>query len=128
MTRAGTKRAWPALKENLALWIGFLGPAVLWGIQLQLNYALVPWVCVHGRAFFVLHLSTLFFFILTASGGAMCARFWKTPLRKDDLASSEAVEKRSRFMAMVGMMMAALFALLILAQGCANFFINPCQQ
>jgi len=98
------------------LWSGILVPPIAFLINLQVNYSLVPWVCVTGRAF-TLHLATGGTIALAACGGLASWSAW----RRDG-------EPRSRFMAVWGLMMSAVFFVVIIAQAIPIFMLDPCRK
>jgi hypothetical protein len=108
---------------SIGLWAGVVGAPSLWAVHLQLNYMLVPWVCMTHHEW-VLHAVT----IVSLIGSAWCVYLCSTELRRKDDPDPTAspANDRSRFTAMVGMMSSALFTLLILAQDLPTFFISPC--
>jgi hypothetical protein len=109
----------------LALWAGLLaGPAAFLS-NLQVNYMLVPWVCATGHRF-ALHIVALCALLVTAAGGFAAWRAWLRTGKRWSDAGGGAVP-RSRFMAIMGMLISAMFFLVILAMGIPNFVMNPCQ-
>lgn len=113
-------------RENLALWIGILGSAIIWAIQLQTSYAMVPWACSSGHRW-MLPVVSAGFLIAAAIPGVMAWRLWRTMSRARSERETRYAGRR-RFMAMLGMMDSAIFFLLILAQGLPVFFIHPCLE
>jgi hypothetical protein len=110
----------------LALWLGFLAAPLIWFMNLQINYMLVPWVCVTGHRF-SLFLVTLGALLLVASGGLVAWRAWQqTGWQWPDGAGG--IIPRSRFLAVLGLLSSSLFFLVILAQGVPSFIVNACQQ
>lgn len=107
---------------NFMLWIDILGAPAAFLCQLQVSYMLVPWACTSGHEL-VPRLSWIPFFLIAATIGVLACRDWSRlcALRADDPNAA-----RCRFMAVIGIMTSGLFALAILAQGSATFFINPC--
>jgi hypothetical protein len=97
---------------------------MMWACQLQIGYALVPWICGHGRHF-LLHLVTIVFTLLALAGFYLCYRDYAavsaSPAAEDQLGPG-----RAKFLAILGMMTSAFFTLVIIAQGLASFFIHPC--
>lgn len=109
-----------------ALWLGVLGPPVLWLAQFQTNYTLVPWVCAHGHRWTItaVNLAAL---VVAALLALLSWRNWKTagvqwPSRARDTAT------RTRFLSVLGLMSGALFFLAIVAQSLAPLWIDPCRQ
>ena len=107
---------------NLMLWVDVLGAPAAFLCQLQVSYMIVPWACTSGHNV-VPRISWIPFFLIAAAVGILACRDWSRlcAFRADDPAIA-----RCRFMALLGIMTGALFALAILAQGCATFIINPC--
>lgn len=115
-----------APRENFALWFGVLGSAIIWGIQLQTSYAMVPWACSSGHRW-ILPFVSLGFLVAAAIPGIVSWNLW----RKASAQTSERETRgggRGRFMALLGLLDSAVFFLLILAQGIPVFFIHPCLE
>src|SRR4051812_10241064 len=115
----------PAPHKTVSLWAGVLGSPALWGIHMQLDYALVPTLCGHGGHLWVLHVLAGVFAVLSAFTFVLCWREWHAmgASTQDDAVGGAG---RTIFLSALGMMTAALFTLVIIAQGIASFFINPC--
>jgi hypothetical protein len=111
-------------KQNFALWIAVLGSAVVWFIQLQTTYALVPWVCSSGKLW-ALHVVSVLFVVLAAVPGGIGWSQWRACAKRKTERES-AGDGRRRFMAMLGLMLTALFVILIIAQAMPSFFFDPC--
>ena len=114
-------------RENLALWIGLLGTAVIWFVQLECNYALVPWACSTGNKW-GLYASSILFLVCGAIPGWIAWTRWSASEQGKGSDRESTHGGRRRFMALAGMMMSGLFFLLMLAQAIPNFFINPCLE
>ena len=110
--------------ESLALWIGVLGGPVLWLVQLQTLYMLVPWVCTSGKHW-ALYLASSVFFILA---GAPLVVAWRCRQTVDPEFRDSVGSGRRIFMANLGVLVSGLFLLVILAQAIPSFFLNPCQD
>lgn len=102
----------------------YAGPFA-WFISTQGNYALVPWVCAHKLPVIPILAAVL---IMVSLFGAVLS--WRA------FASSGAVPhgdstgagRPHRFVAVVGIMMAMLFALVILVQGAAGVVFDGCER
>jgi hypothetical protein len=108
-------------------WFGMLGGGLARAMQLQANYALVSHACHSGDLRWV-HLTSAAFLArspLTAT--AVGWSDWRKSKHKSP-ASGETAEARSSFMGLLGMLINALFALVIIAQWIPVLFFNPCQQ
>ena len=114
-------------RENLLLWVGFLGTAIIWFIQLEANYALVPWVCSTGNKW-VLHVSSFVFLVCGAVPGWIAWTCWSAAEQGKGSDRVSTGGGLRRFMALTGMLMTGLFLFLILAQAIPNFFIDPCRE
>ena len=109
-----------------ALWMGMLVAPFAFLLNLQISYMLVPLVCANGHIIW-LHVAACGSLLLAALGMLIAWRNWQKTGRE---WASEAgnVTARSRFMAVVGLLMSGLFCLAILAQWIASFIIGPCQS
>jgi hypothetical protein len=105
---------------NVTLWINLLAAPLLWSGQMLVNYALVPKVCPAGNRW-LLHVVWIASLLIVAGIGASARRNWQVLSRAED-----PQYERPRFMAKVGFLVCALFAVLILSQGVACFIIDPC--
>ena len=119
------------------LWAGIIGAPLAWAVQMQLNYALVPWICGHRQYHFLLHVTTLVFLALAIACTLLCWAYRHPPGAVGNLGPHSPVRSgdeqepppgRTYFTAVLGAMLGGLLALLILAQGIAAFFIDPCIQ
>jgi hypothetical protein len=95
-----------------------------WFLDLQASYALVKWACRHERRDLLLMLP-IASLSLSALAGWMSWSSWTKLRGAGPLARS--VEDRSYFLSIVGLGLAALFALLILASLVPRAVLNPCQ-
>ena len=114
-------------RENLQLWIGVLGSAVVWAIQLQTSYAMVPWACSSGHRW-MLPVVSLAFLVAAAIPGLISFNLWRRTSSGRLSERESRGDGRRRFMAMLGMMDSAIFVLLIFAQGLPVFFVHPCLE
>ena len=115
-----------APRENTALWIAVLGSAVIWFLQLQTSYSLVMWACASGKQW-SLHAASVLFLLLAAVPGWMGWRVWQSAAAHETERQTAGGGRR-RFMAMLGLMLTALFLLLIIAQAIRSFFFDACLE
>lgn len=108
------------MRMNTILWTGVLGPPFAWGLQLQTNYALARFLCGNGWLAPAFHVTSIVTLVL--AGGTGIYAYVAT--QRADAAAPDAT--RQHFMAVIGAMMGATFAVLILAQWSARFFVDPC--
>jgi hypothetical protein len=112
-------------KGNLMLWIGLLlGPSA-WFLQLEMNYALVPWVCASGHKSVLIIVSVLCLLLTVAAGLLSLTSLKIISSSKTPTVGSIA---RALFMARLGILMSSLFALVIIAQSIPNFILSPCAK
>jgi hypothetical protein len=110
---------------NLMLWAGLLAGPIAFLLQLQINYALIPWVCATGHRF-VLHLVSVAAFLSVLIGSLIAWLAWRR-MAGEMPDESAGAHSRSRFMAVLGLLTGTLFLLLIIAQEIPNFVLNPCE-
>jgi hypothetical protein len=115
----------PDARELRVLWTGLLLAPIAFLIDLEVAYALVPTAC-STRNQLPVHLSHLACLVLALFGGFTAVRCWRAT------GSTWPGEQggplaRSRFMAGIGMLMSALFVLLIIAMWIPSFILDPCQ-
>ena len=128
-TAAKSKKAAREFKERRGLvwlWFGVLAAPFAFLMHLEINYALVAQVCESGQRI-VLHLVTLLFLLLAASGAFVAWRNWQETGRRLPGEAGSVLE-RSRLMAAVGFLMSALFILALIAQWIPQFFLDPCMR
>jgi hypothetical protein len=102
----------------------FLGPAA-WGLNLEINYSLVKWACASGtpEALSLLSLGAL---ALVAIGFTLSWRCYAQLRPQADLRGGAVVD-RSYFLAVAGLWLNALSALLIVTAGALHFIVSPCE-
>jgi hypothetical protein len=108
-----------------SLWAGVLGAPAAWAVQMELYYLLVPWACRTGHRW-PLFVVPIVFVVLAALGGLLSWRDWERSGRGSPDTSDGGPVARTWFLGMLGVMVSALFCMLILAQWIAAFFISPC--
>jgi hypothetical protein len=107
------------------LMLGVLLPPFAWFVDLQTSYALVKWACEHGRRGLLL---TLPVGSLAIVGTAMWLSWscW-TKLRDEGDEDGGRREDRSYLLAVAGLAMSAVFALLILTTYAPRYLLSPCE-
>jgi hypothetical protein len=117
----------PPEGKDLSLWLAVLGAPFLFLCHLQLNYALARWACTAGKQW-PLHLVSAAFLLLLIGSGVVSA----LDLRRAGGTSTEPNVQvpvaRHRALAALGIMLAGLFFLVVLAQAIATFLIGPCPE
>lgn len=106
--------------RDLALWLGILGPPVLWLTQFEIVYALVLPACVaHHRI--VLAVMSLAFGAAIVSCGLLG---WNG--RAPVAGSLARIKFVRHFMAVLSLMSMSLFLLVVIAQVLAIAMHSPC--
>lgn len=106
-------------------WVGLLlAPAVFFA-HLQIAYVMVPWACIHHGEVWI-HLVGAVAVAATAAGAWVAWRAWNEGGR-DAPGDGGGTMSSARLLAVGGLSMSALLALLIAMQWVATFFISPCQ-
>ena len=115
----------PDGQQIRALWVGLLLAPFAFLINLEVAYALVPRAC-SSRSELPVHLVHLVCMLLTLYGLLTAWRCWKAtgatwPGEEGDPLA------RSRFMAGTGLLVSAMFVLVIVAQWIPSLVLDPCQ-
>jgi hypothetical protein len=102
----------------------YAGPFA-WFISTQGNYALVPWVCAHKLP--VIPILAAVLMVVSLFGAFLSWRAFarSRPVPHEDPTGAG---RPHRFLAAVSIMMALLFALVILVQGAAGVVFNGCER
>jgi hypothetical protein len=108
------------------LWVGVLIAPLAFLLHLQVNYALVTQLCQSTHKL-SMHLVTLLFLLIAAGGGFIAWRNWEASGRKWPGEAGSVLE-RSRFMAVVGLLISMLVILALIAQWIPQFIFDPCQR
>jgi hypothetical protein len=124
--RATSKGEFSKTRGILWLWTGLLVAPLTFLLHLQVNYMLTTQLCPGGRKL-ILHLVTLAFLLVAASGGFVAWRNWEASGRKWPGEAGSVLE-RSRFMAVVGLLISALIILAFIAQLIPQFIFDPCHR
>jgi hypothetical protein len=103
----------------------FAGPFA-WAFDLVLSYSLVQWTCGGGPPV-VLHLVTLLALAIIAAGAYSA---WTALQVAPSGAPDDGAEpdQRGRFMAMLGLLMCAFFAVVVIAGAIPRWVLDACHQ
>jgi hypothetical protein len=120
----------PQVKSSLrdlegASWSALLLPPIAWFADQQVGYRLAVWAC-DGGSLLVVHLVNVVALAAALAGGAIALRDWWRLGGGSDEADRPAAH--GRFLSLLALMLAAVFALPILAQLVATFILDPCQR
>jgi hypothetical protein len=112
-------------RRGYGMWLGPLLPAIAWALQMQLNYWLVRGACARGSNL-ALRSVILIAMVAVFVAGLGC---WFAWLRLKDIwpTGHHELQARSRFLAVLALLMAGMFLLVIIAQGVATLVFDPCQ-
>lgn len=124
---AETKRAFVRKGGLLALWAGLLAGPVVWLIQFQTNFTLVPILCKSGARNLALHAVFVVALLLVAAAGLLAWRNFQAAGATSRDESEAGVIPRTRFMSVLGLLVTGLFFLIIVAQWIASWVFGPCQ-
>src|SRR5438477_4536828 len=114
-----------AMKRDVALWTGILLGPTLWFISFGANFALAWWACIWNwkPALYVISFVAL---AITAGGGVLAWSLWQRVGREYPGEAGGALP-RARVLAIGGVLMSALFFLVILSQGVPEVILGACQ-
>jgi hypothetical protein len=125
-----TRRQFGSPKAIAAAWIGILAGPTAWVTQLSLSYPVAQLSCHAGftdQHTISLHVISAGCLLLTAFGAWTAARTVEFTRQRPSISDGGDRIDRSRFMALLGLMMSALFATVILFSWVPPFFIHDCQ-
>jgi hypothetical protein len=108
-----------------SLWAGVIGAPLVWAADLQVRYAIVPWVCRTGHHG-ALHALSVLFLAMAAAAVFLCWRDWRAAGTVVPAGADDGVVTRVRFLAALGLLTSTLFFVVIVAEALPNFFIDPC--
>jgi len=108
----------------IALWTGMLGGPIVWLAYLEAAYALTPSACVAGNKH-VLALVTLAAFVATAAIVFLSWRAWRASGAETATEHGDIIG-RSRFMALSGLGLSTLSALLVIASAIPIAVLGAC--
>jgi hypothetical protein len=113
------------ISHIILLWLGLLLPPLAWSMQMGVMYMLQPWECLHPDRVALSHPISLMAIVIAAAGGLVAWRRWQA-LREPAPEPVEQLRSRGRFMALLGVSLSALFALVIIALWIPNHLLSPC--
>ncbi len=104
---------------------GLLLAPFAWLLDMQVSYATVKWACEHDRraALLLMPAGSL---AIIAAGTAMSWSCW-TKLRGTASETGARMIDRSYLLAVAGLALNALFALLILTSFAPRYLLSPCE-
>jgi len=105
-------------------WAGLLTGPIAWILSLQAKYSLVPWECAHQ--FPMIHVVTIVTILIGLAGGYLSWRALATLVPEPPDRSGGG--RPHKFVAVMGLLSAALFTFLIVLQGSAALVFNGCER
>jgi hypothetical protein len=112
-------------KRDFILWIGILAGPVIWLLSFQANFTLAPWACEFNTKI-ALFVVTILALVLVAASGLLAWREWSA-LGKAWPGESGDSLARSRIMAIGGVLLSAMFFLVVLAQSIPELMLGACE-
>jgi hypothetical protein len=106
--------------RDFVLWLGILGPPLLWLVEFQTVYMLVYPACGRGRNA-IIGVSMFLFAIAIAACGIIG---WSN--RVAVVESPARVKKTRHFMAVLSLMSMSIFLIVLTAQAIAALMVPPC--
>jgi hypothetical protein len=124
---AETKREFARTGGLFALWAGLLAGPVVWLLQFQTNYTLVPLLCRSGARNLALHAVFVVALLLVAAAGLLAWRNFRAAGATTRDEDEAGVIPRTRFMSLLGLCVTGVFFVVIVAQWVASWVFGPCQ-
>jgi len=113
------------MTRDFAMWTGILAGPIVWLISFEAKFALAPWACVF-QAKLASYIVSIFALALAAGSGMLAWRQWNE-LGREVPGDGEGALPRSRIMAIGGVLLSALFFLMILAQAIPELVLGACE-
>jgi hypothetical protein len=107
------------------LWAGLLVGPLAWGADLMVRYALVHWSCGTQQTV-VLKIISAVTLLVVIGAGFVAARAYSQIPAGAPTDGGRPID-RSRFMALGGMLTAALFALVVIAGAIPPWVLDACR-
>jgi hypothetical protein len=125
MSMAGHEGQRIVTPAALMLFVALLGPPVVWLTALQIAYAVASYACDLETSRLPLHVTTVAALAIVVVTAALAVRsLRRSGIRR--LVDADASGHRSRFLALGGVVLAAQFAAVLLAQELAVVVLAPC--
>lgn len=109
------------MKTDIVLWTCILAPPTAWMLNLETNFALAPLACTTGSKFMLQAVSAVALIIAITSAVTSWMQWEKLPVEHNP------TQQRARTLALSGILLSAMFALVIIAQTLPHFILSPCE-
>jgi hypothetical protein len=116
----------PDARRIAALWTGLLLAPLAFLVNLEVGYLLVRRSCL-GNDRLPVHVVQIVCLLLALAGGVVAWRVWRAEGAQWPGGEAGGPAGRTRFLAGLGLLLSAQFALVILAQWIPSFMLSPCQ-
>ncbi len=113
------------MTRDIALWTCILAGPIVWLLSFEANFALTPWAC-HFDGKLALYVVSVVALVLAACSFLVAWRLWKELGKKWPGCAGGALA-RSRVMAGGGVLMSAMFFVVIFAQSIPEVILGACQ-
>ena len=113
------------IRGKFLLWTGVLGGPIIWSLQLLAGYAVSRFSSEHRWLTGVHHGVSVAAIVAAAACALVALREWRRIGAGEPRGSEPGIPGRSRFMAALGVVTSAYFAVVILAQWLPVFFLSP---
>jgi hypothetical protein len=127
LTTEETRREFAKAGGLFALWACLLAGPVVWLLQFQTNYTLVPILCRSGAPNVALHAVFVVALLLVAAAGLLAWRNFRAVGATSEDEDDAGVVPRTRFMSALGLLVTSMFFVVIFAQWIASWVFGPCQ-
>jgi hypothetical protein len=107
--------------SSAGIWIG----ALAWATSTQLNYSLVPWLCASGLR--VTPITAGVLALVALAGAGLSGLAFRHRLTRLETQTPGAGTPHA-MLAVVGIGLGTLFALIIIMQGTAGLFLSGCEK
>jgi hypothetical protein len=113
------------MKRDAVLWLAIFTGPIVWFVSFNANFALVPWACALGwkPALYAISCASL---LITAAAGWAAWSQWQQ-LGRDEPGETAGVIPRSRVLASGGVLLSAVFFLVIAAQSISHIILGACE-
>lgn len=109
----------------LPLWVGILAGPAAWASDLCISYALVHWTCASQRAAVLRGLTPAALAVVGVGAVISFVSLRRTPPEAPTDGGNPI--ERARFMAILGLVSSALFAVAIVAGAIPRWVLDACQ-